>query len=336
MTEEKMERLKGRSLTVATVLSATERGKFLTIGKAYALALGLTIALCNIAVPAAHAGPTAYAITNGGTTLISFDVDNPNVVTTVGNFNGANSFLNAIDFRPLTGQLYGYSDSTDSLYTVDLATAGLSLVASSTGPSATNTSQVGADFNPRIDRVRVVTGSEQNLVYNPNTNGVATVATNLAYASGDVNDGVNPNIIDNAYNNNVVGTGLLTTTQYGIDYGTDTLVTIANNFGTLNTVGALGVDTDTFTGFDIFTSLAGVNSAYAILDASGGNAPGLYSINLSSGTATSIGAVGGGLTQVSSLAISPSLVPEAGTIGLMLGGIATVGAGFLARRRRSA
>lgn len=298
--------------------------------------------------PAARAqlqpGRSAYAIANGGTTLITFDTANPLAATAVGNFSvgGSAAFLDAIDFRPLNSLLYGYSDLTDTLYTVDLATAALTPVASGMGASATNTFFLGMDFNPTIDRVRVVTDSTQNLVYNPNSAAPPTVATPLFYPAGDpgANSALGPRVIENAYTNNIApqfgGTG--GTIQFGIDYGTDTLVTIANNDGTVRTVGSLGLDvldTQPFVGFDIFTSADGTNTAYAIFDTSTGApgaAPGLYTINLGTGAATRFGAIGGGFNQVYSLAVAP-VVPEPGAVATL--GIFAAGTlGLLARGRR--
>jgi hypothetical protein len=296
----------------------------LSLFGAVALALGLSAS--------AHAQQTAYAIANGGSTLIKFDTSNPGAAVAVGNFNGGATFLDGIDFRPLNGQLYGYLDSSDTLYAVDLNTATLTAVASGAGPSATNTNLLGMDFNPTIDRVRVVTDSTQNLVYNPNSNAAPTVATSLFYGAGDVNANSNALIIDNAYTNNIAGL-FGTSTQYGIDYGLGTLVTIANNAGTLGTVGSLGIglNGNSFVGFDIFTNFTGINSAYALLDTTAGFAPGFYTVNLNTGTATSVGSVGG-FTQVYSLAVAPAQAPEPASLALLgLGGLSA----FVVRRRKT-
>lgn len=294
-----------------------------------------------------RAQQSAFAIANGGSTLITFNTNNPTGATQVGNFTlgGVATFLDAIDFRPLNGQLYGYLDSTDTLYTVNLADASLTAVASGMGASATTTSLLGMDFNPTIDRVRVVTEAGENLVYNPNPPGSVTAATALMYAPGDPgpNPALGARVIENAYSNNIALSGL-STIQYGIDYGTDSLVTIANNAGTLNTIGALGVninDSLPFVGFDIFTSVFGVNTAYAVFDTTTGLSPSFYTVNLTgpnAGKATQVGAIGGGFTQVYSLAVRPSaagsFIPEPGTIGLLLGAAAPAGGAFLLRRRR--
>lgn len=274
-----------------------------------------------LAASAAHAQLTVYAIGNGGSSLIRFSSNDPSNATVVGNFSGAASSLNAIDFRPATGQLYGYLDSTDSFYTVDLNTGQLTLESVGASGAPTNTSQLGMDFNPTIDRARVITDSNQNIVFNPNA-GTAAAFTDVFYAPGDVNENANPSIIDIGYTQNFAGA--TTTQQFGIDYGLNVLVTIANNDGTLNTVGPLGVNTDTFTGFDIHTSGSGVDTAYAILSGINGINPTFYTIDLNTGLASPIGALGF-TNEVYSLAV----IPAPGFLGLL-----GMGAGLAAMRRR--
>ncbi|MBC7835414.1 MAG: DUF4394 domain-containing protein [Phycisphaerales bacterium] len=249
---------------------------------------------------AASAQQTVYAIGNGGSTLIRFQSNNPSDVTVVGDFGGANFFLDAIDFRPSTGQLYGYLDSTDSFYTIDLNSAQLTLASVGASGAPTNTFQLGMDFNPSIDRLRVVTDSDQNIVFNPAA-GTAAGFTNVFYTVGGPNEDTDPNLIDNAYSQNFAGAP--GTQQFAIDYGIDALVTLANNAGTLVAVGPLGVDTDIYTGFDIATTNS-VDTGYAILAAPGG-APSFYTIDLTSGAATLVGAVGF-TNQVYSLAVIPA------------------------------
>ena len=264
------------------------------------------LAVAALCPSVARAQQTVYAIAGGGSTLIRFQSNNPSSITVVGNFGGDATFLDALDFRPATGELYGYLDSTDSFYRINLATGLLSQATVGASGAPTNTFQLGLDFNPVIDRARIVTDSAQNIVFNPLT-GTAASFTNLAYAVGDANANASPSIIDNAYSQNFAGS--LATTQYAIDYGTGSLVTLANNAGTLTTVGSLGVSTGIYTGFDIFTGPGNVDIGYAILTAAGGR-PSFYNINLVTGQATLVGVVGtvGGVVdnQIYSLAVIPS------------------------------
>lgn len=260
------------------------------------------LALAGLA-HAAAGQQTVYAIGDGGASLIRFDSSNPGAVTVVGTFNGAANFLDAIDFRPATGQLYGYLDNGDTFFTVNTATAALTSVSQGASAFPTNTFQLGLDFNPGIDRARILTDSGQNIVFNPNT-GTVTTATALAYAASDVNADASPAIIDNAYSQNYIGSA--STLQYAIDYGLDALVRVDNNAGTLTTVGPLGVATDIYTGFDIVTA-NGVDTAYAILTPPGlGGSPAFYTINLTTGAATLVGAIGSLSNQVYSLAVVPA------------------------------
>lgn len=249
----------------------------------------------------AMAQQTVYAIGNGGASLISFQSNDPGNVTVIADFAGDAVFLDALDFRPATGELYGYLDSADSYFTVNLATAQLTRVSDTPVGAATNTFILGMDFNPTIDRLRVVTESGQNIVYNPD-NGTASVATSLFYDAADLNADTTPRVIDNAYTQNF--DGATTTDQYGIDYGTDSLVTIANSAGILTTVGALGTDTDIYTGFDIFTDAGGIDTAYAILTGLDGLG-GFYTIDLATGQASLVGDLGF-TNQVYSLAVVPA------------------------------
>ena len=145
----------------------------------------------------------------------------------------------------------------------------------------------------------------------------------MAYAAGDVNVGANPNIVGSAYTNSFAGA--TATTLYNIDSVLDVLVTQSPpNAGTLNTVGSLGFNTGENVGFDIIPFS---NVALASLSGPTGTS-GLFGINLTTGAATSIGAIGNGLTIVD---IAVQQVPEPETLALAMVGLF----GLLAARRRS-
>jgi hypothetical protein len=281
-------------------------------------------ALILASAPSVSKAALAYTIQNG-TTLVRFDTAAPGAFTTVGNFSGATSFVDGIDFRPANGLLYGYSFLANAVVTIDPSTAITSLA--STPTTASTDFVLGIDFNPAADRLRLVNEADQNLRINVDT-GATTVDGTLAYLAGDPNFGVNPLISEVAYtnNDNNPATG---TTLYYIDTGTNSLVSTTNpNGGALQTVGALGLDVINLIGFDIVTDpFAGTNSAFAILDTGGVSA--FYSINLASGAATLLG--GANANGNFSLAITPTAVPEPGTA---LAGVALLGLCGLRRRRQ--
>ena len=51
----------------------------------------------------------------------------------------------------------------------------------------TDVNVIGFDFNPTVDRIRVVSSNDRNYRLNPNTGAIAFIDTNLAYAATDPN-----------------------------------------------------------------------------------------------------------------------------------------------------
>ncbi|MES2468140.1 MAG: VPDSG-CTERM sorting domain-containing protein [Verrucomicrobiota bacterium] len=289
---------------------------------ATAAALLLTAASGNAAI-------LAYTIGGNGNTLVSFDIANPGLTTVVGTVSGAVSNLAGIDFRPADGLLYGFDNTTGGqIVTINPNTAFTTLV--STSSTNSSSGNLGIDFNPVADRLRLVNVLDQNLRINVDT-GAATVDGALAYAAGDPNAGVGPSIIDAAYTNSDTNPGTGTTLYY-IDNGTDTLVsTSVPNNGVLGTVGSLGFNTNDRTGFDILSDGAGGNLGYALLTSPAGVAS-FHSINLSTGAATNLGAIGQSAVRPYGLAITQTAsVPDGGAtialLGIALGGV------FAARRK---
>lgn len=181
--------------------------------------------------------------------------------------DGKSVRLNDIDFRPATGQLFGYSDQTDTVYLVDRMT-GLATPQAKLS-KATDTQNIGFDFNNAIDAARVVSTKDDNIVFNPKVDpATLTRATDLFYVAGDVNAKKNPEVGMNAYTNAVAGAK--TTVQYVIDSGLDVLAMLGNNAGTLTTVGQLYLggtrfDATDLGGFDILSLSEGSNRALALL-----------------------------------------------------------------------
>jgi hypothetical protein len=261
---------------------------------------------------------TIYGISElGGQSVVSFDSSNPSALLHGVAVSGLQQgeTIKGIDFRPATTDLYALGSSS-RLYTLNVVTG----VATEVPPPGAFTptlsgSDYGFDFNPVIDRIRVVSNTRKNYVLNPN-DGSATQVTDLFFGPADPNFGVSPNVEFSAYTNST-NPAPATTQLYGIDTGLDVLVTQANSAGTLGTVGPLGVNAGAIGGFDI-SGDTGV--AYAALLPGLSSQSNLYSINLVTGAATNLGAIDGGLI-IGSLAVAPDgfdpFVPEPTSVVLL-------------------
>ena len=243
----------------------------------------LTSILFGLASLGITQAETIVALTSGNR-LLFFDSATPGTVTkTITITTVGNEALVAIDFRPLTGDLYAMSVST-RFYVLNLTTGAAS--SPTVTPTMLNGTRFGFDFIPSVDRIRVTSDNEQNLRLNPINGSLSNNDPALNYAVGDAHTGANPNIVGSAYTNNFAGA--VTTILYDIDSTLDTLVIQEPpNTGMLHTVGSLGVNTTDNVGFDISQ---GTGTAYASLTV--GTTTGLYTINLATGAATLVGTIG--------------------------------------------
>lgn len=257
--------------------------------------------------PSSARAEVVYGVTQTGF-LVNWNSASPGALNAGVAIQGlaANEQVLGIDFRPATGELYALG-SFSRLYRLDVAT-GMATMVGSTFSTPLNGSSFGFDFNPTVDRIRVVSNADQNLRLNPNDGMVAAVDGMLQFVGGDQNFGANPNVNHSAYTNNV--NGALTTTLYGIDSGLDALV-IQNppNAGGLVTVGSIGADMTDIGGFDI-SGLTGI--AYAVVfDPQLGRST-FWTIDLQTGAGTLIGEIGGG-----AIITAMAVVPAPGAIGLL-------------------
>ena len=192
----------------------------------------------------------------------------------------ASEQLLAIDFRPATGQLYGIG-STSRLYVINPTTGAARAIGATPFSPALNGTTVALDFNPTVDRLRLVTNMGQNLRLNPETGGV--VATD-----GVINGAMGAMISGAAYTNNKAG--VTTTILYDIDPATDRLYRQdPPNNGTLVMVGSLGLDITAAGGFDI----APDGSAIAAVTVSGKSE--LNQVDLATGRLQKLGDLPGNI-----------------------------------------
>jgi len=249
----------------------------------------------------AQAGETLFALVSLPTIpityqLVQFNSATPGTIVSQVPVTGLGfgAELLGLDARPLTGELFALGRT--ALYTLDPATGAVTQVGPAFG-GALPAGNYGIDFNPSIDRIRVVTRDDANFRLNPNNASLAGSDTNLAYAAADVNFGQDPDVRGLAYDSNTAGAA--STTLFGIDANRDVLVRQGGvggalpsaNSGQLFTIGSLGIDVtnipDAPVGFDISPS----GTAYAALTVGGGFSQ-LYTVNLTTGAVTLVGSIG--------------------------------------------
>ena len=181
------------------------------------------------------------------------------------------------------GQLYALG-SAGHVYTIDptsgAATLKSTLVADAADGiepfTALSGTEFGIDFNPVVDRLRVVSDTGQNLRIDVDTG--ATITDALLASGGATRAGVNGAAYSNAF------AAACRTTLYYIDATTDQLLTTSDpNAGVVTVVGGLGVDTTAISDFEIATAADGTNSGYAVLVV--GGVPTSYQIDLATGLA---------------------------------------------------
>jgi hypothetical protein len=217
--------------------------------------------------------------------------------------------LLGIDVRPATGELYGLGSSS-RLYRIDSVTGQATAVGAAPFAILLSGTAFGFDFNPTVDRIRIVSNTGQNLRAHPDLGTVVdfdaaalgvqpdgSLAYDATTADGDpvdANAGVLPLAVAAAYTDPDTdpATG---TTLYVIDADLNALTIQAPpNNGVLNTVGTLGTNTTQLAGFDIAAS----NEAFAALKLVGGDKvkscgnSALVSIDLTTGATSVIGVIG--------------------------------------------
>lgn len=244
------------------------------------------------------ASVSLLALTNDNR-LLSFNSRTPGDATLI-TVQGltAGDTLRAIDFRfpaastapnpPITDAngnfvLYAIGQNGNSQQLYSLPIAGNLANAAPVGPrfdllgGLGTPTAFGFDFNPTVDRIRVVEPTaNRNFRLNPNTGAIVDFDPNapgtqpdgtLTFDSSDVNAGRNPDAVGAAYTNPDAdpSTG---TVLYLVDSTRDALLiqgrandpntpadeTVGPNLGRLFTVGALGIDLSQDSGFDISPS----------------------------------------------------------------------------------
>lgn len=283
------------------------------------LALALLLGACA-SPPSEPLGPPAkemiYAVT-GSNQLIQFNAGQPQKILARKALSGlaAGERLLGIDYRVAKGQLFGLGAS-GQLYRIDPVAGSASAVGTPSALPREGATEWGFDFNPTVDRIRVVNDAGFNLRLHPDTGAIVDGNPDLpgtqfdgrlAYDASDVNAGKTPGIVAAGYTYNKDNEKI--TTNYALDGKLGLLVhqgtkegvqpMVSPNTGRLYTVGSLGIGSFAHATLDISDVS---NTAYAAV--SQGSVSRWYRIDLASGRATLIGTIAGGEAVVGA-AIEP-------------------------------
>ena len=101
-----------------------------------------------------------------------------------------------MDFRPLNKKLYGLgyngTNGEAQIYSLDRNTGVATAVNVTPFILGLGTTDIGMDFNPTVDRIRVVGANDANYRLNPITGAIAATDLTLVYAPADPNTAANP------------------------------------------------------------------------------------------------------------------------------------------------
>ena len=226
-----------------------------------------------------------------------------------------------LDFRPANRKLYALG-SAGQLYLIDPATA----IAEPVGPGRLRTlasDDVGFDFDPQADRIRLVTGGGHNLRIDPDT-GLPLDGDPIApglqydfelrYAAGEFQQGRAPGLAATAaLHRPAAGRQPATTTYYAIDRRARTLVVqgslprafrpLPPEAGQLHAIGMLALDLG-----DGPVSLDVSHAQVALLCVSTGGRSDLYRLDLATAAVELLGRIGFE-GPVTAIAIAPPPAP---------------------------
>lgn len=292
----------------------------------------LPAALLSISLTAGVSAATLFGTTSTRD-LITFDSATPGTIASSVPITGlVDQFesIAGIDFRPATGQLYALGNAPGSVYRIYTINTS-SGVATPLGEAQELSGGFwGFDFNPTVDRIRVVSNTGTNLRFNPSTGALAGTDTDLSTGG----------VAAVAYDRNDTNPATATT-LFGINTTTSELVRIGGvdgnpspNGGTVTAIGPLGLSNLTgFVSMDIYqdgTAYAAITSNLFAPVRGFPQITGLYTINLATGAASLVGNIGGPQSQITLTGLAA--IPEPASTSVI--GLAALA--LTARRRRRA
>lgn len=277
---------------------------------------------------AAHATTTIVGVTVQNN-IVTFDQATPGTLISNLAVTGLNpgEQLLEIDMRPATGEIFGIT-SDNRVTRIDPVTGIATPFASAFTPALSDF-RSSIDFNPTVDRIRVVGTNNNNRRLNPINGASVTAGDTLLTITASTSS---PFIASTAYSNSLSGALPGSTRQFVIDSRSALLGEVGSmaggnpsfNGGVITFIGGLGFGNGILSsnlGFDIFGP---TGEAFVSVQLASGGTSDFGTVNLATGSYTSLGVVGGGVGLRSLTAI-----PTPGAAAIL--GLGTL---FAARRRR--
>ena len=224
--------------------------------------------------------------------LVVFKLETPSRAKEIGAITGlvGDTSLVGIDYRPKNGVLYALGNG-GGVYTIDESTAVATLRVNIDPPTPLVGTSFDIDFNPTVDRMRVVSDAGQNLRINVET---GATTTDPGLNNGAVPPVAVTGVSGAAYTNNDADPN--TTTLFDVNAALDQVaIQSPANAGAVVATGALLVDAGADVGFDIYSRLKnGVvdrRHAYLVATVTGAKGPenNAYRIDLLTGAARKTG-----------------------------------------------
>lgn len=259
---------------------------FIALGAAAALAAGGSLA-CIGSANAATVPKTAIGLSSNGKNMSVFDLQTGLRTKALGQATGlvGDVRLVGIDHRPADHKLYGVGDK-GGVYVINRSNAVVRKVSQLS--VALEGKNFGVDFNPAVDRLRVVSDTGQNLRHDITQPTSTTAVDDALNYEGTTATGVTAAAYTNGDNDPKTGT-----TLFDLDMNRDQLVQqIPANSGNLAVAGPFGPRQGPVAGFDIVSEISGTrsvgNTGFASIRPSSGGLATLYRVDLLSGKFTKV------------------------------------------------
>lgn len=256
----------------------------------------LTTAITTATLSLAAGSASAATLLALGADGQLFKIDSASQSVTASMTATSPSTLRGLDVRPANGMVYALGGD-NQLYTLDLST-GMANKAVALDKQLPGSGQAVIDFNPVADKLRMLAADGTNFRVNVETGEVVVDGT-VAYDADGPYAGKSAQVVAGAYTNSYAGTQA--TSLYNLDLASSSLM-LQNppNDGVQQVVGKVAEGLSAVA-MDIASDGMGGNTAYVLTGST------LHTLDLASGTPTTLGDVKGLPGNIIDIAVLPEM-----------------------------